>query len=375
MWVEVDLEGVMRAIPGRVLEGRIRRVMDREMAAIKAAVESATPGGKQKRGVSQIDSTREHLIETYRKKAKHYDITSRFYPVPGYPQRAQRLRAAQALRLRPGDSVVEIACGTGLNFSLIEQAIGPDGRIVGVDLTDAMLAQAQHRIETNGWSNISLVQADAAEFDFPTEVDAILSTYALSHVPECGDVIAHGAAALSRGGRWVVLDLKVPDNAPRWLAQLGTALVRPFGSIDEWIVRRPWEAIRAAMRDPLADLSWTELFFGTAFLAAGSRGSRTVDEPPRWARNSHEAGRSRSFRPGPPARAHVGVLSRRVRRAGELHARQRDSGTGASGRDRTRDLRAGPVLRSCGSRTVHHPGAGLHLSGGGLQLERHWHRA
>ena len=44
MWVEVDLEGVMRAIPARVLAGRIRRVMDREMAAIKTAVESATPG-------------------------------------------------------------------------------------------------------------------------------------------------------------------------------------------------------------------------------------------------------------------------------------------------------------------------------------------
>jgi demethylmenaquinone methyltransferase/2-methoxy-6-polyprenyl-1,4-benzoquinol methylase len=150
---------------------------------------------------------------------------------------------------------------------------------VGVDLTDAMLAQAQHRIETNGWSNVSLVQADAAEFDFPTEVDAILSTYALSHVPECADVIAHGAAALSRGGRWVVLDLKAPDNAPRRLAQLGIALARPFGSIDEWIARRPWEAIRAAMQDSLADLSWTELFFATAFLAAGSRGSGTVDEP------------------------------------------------------------------------------------------------
>jgi SAM-dependent methyltransferase len=179
--------------------------------------------------------------------------------------------------------VVDIACGTGLNFSLIEQAIGPDGRIIGVDLTDAMLAEARHRIETNGWSNISLVQADAAEFGFPTKVDGILSTYALTHLPECGDVIAHGAAALSPGGRWAVLDLKVPDNAPRWLAQPGIALARRFGSVDEWIVRRPWEAIRAAMRDSLADLSWTELFFGTAFLAAGSRGSGTVDEPPRAA--------------------------------------------------------------------------------------------
>jgi demethylmenaquinone methyltransferase/2-methoxy-6-polyprenyl-1,4-benzoquinol methylase len=236
--------------------------------------------------MSQIDPTREHLIETYRKKAKHYDITSRFYPAPGYPQRGQRLRAVQALGLRPRDSVIEIACGTGLNFPLIEKVVGPDGRIVGVDLTDAMLARAQDRIETNGWSNISLVQADAAYFEFPTGVDAILSTYALSQVPECAEVIAHGAAALSPGGRWVVLDLKVPDDTPRWLAQLGTAILRPFASIDEWIVRRPWEVIRAAMEQELSDLAWTELFLGTAFLAAGPADGRTVGVRPR--RGGHE---------------------------------------------------------------------------------------
>jgi demethylmenaquinone methyltransferase/2-methoxy-6-polyprenyl-1,4-benzoquinol methylase len=221
--------------------------------------------------VSHHDRTREHLIELYRKKAKHYDVTSRLYPAPGYPQRGQRLRAVQALGLRHGDTVVDIACGTGLNFPLIEEVIGPEGRIVGVDLTDAMLAQALDRIEENGWSNISLVQADAADFDFPAGVDAILSTYALSQVPECAEVIAHGAAALSGGGRWVVLDLKIPANTPRSLTRLGTAVVRRFASIDEWIMRSPWEAIRAAMQEELADLSWIELFLGTAFLAAGSR--------------------------------------------------------------------------------------------------------
>jgi demethylmenaquinone methyltransferase/2-methoxy-6-polyprenyl-1,4-benzoquinol methylase len=72
-----------------------------------------------------------------------------------------------------------------------------------------------------------------------------------------------------------VLDLKAPDNAPRWLTRPGIALVRPFASIDEWIARRPWETIRAAMQDTLADLSWTELLLGTAFLAAGhSDGNR-----------------------------------------------------------------------------------------------------
>jgi hypothetical protein len=41
MWIEVDLAGIMRAIPGRTLQGSIQRVSDREMAAIKSAVESA----------------------------------------------------------------------------------------------------------------------------------------------------------------------------------------------------------------------------------------------------------------------------------------------------------------------------------------------
>jgi ubiquinone/menaquinone biosynthesis C-methylase UbiE len=225
--------------------------------------------------VSQLDGTREHLIDTYRKKAKHYDTTSRLYPAPGYPQRGQRLRTVQALGLRRGDTVVDVACGTGLNFSLIQKLIGPEGRIVGVDLTDAMLAQASDRVARNGWRNVSLVQSDAVEFEFPTDVDAILSTYALTQVPNAAAVITHGAAALAEGRHWAVLDLKIPAGLPRRLAQVGTAAVRPFASIDQWIARQPWEAIRLAMQEELDDFSWTELLFGTAFLAAGSRGPGT----------------------------------------------------------------------------------------------------
>jgi demethylmenaquinone methyltransferase/2-methoxy-6-polyprenyl-1,4-benzoquinol methylase len=219
--------------------------------------------------VSRVDAGREHLIETYRKKAKHYDVTCRLYPVPGYPQRGQRLRAVRALALRPGDHVVDLACGTGLNFPLIQEAIGPGGGIVGVDLTDRMLDRARHRADSNGWTNVALVHADAVDFDFPHRVDAILSTYALSQIPECAEVIARGAAALSTSGRWVVLDLKVPDRTPGWVARLGTAAVRRFASIEEWSTRRPWEQIRAAMQEELTDCSWTELSFGSAFLATG----------------------------------------------------------------------------------------------------------
>ena len=210
------------------------------------------------------------LIEKYRKSAARYDVTSRLNLALG-PQRAHRRRAVQALRLRPGDSVVELGCGTGLNFPLIEREIGPDGRIIGVDITDAMLAQAQRRIAANGWSNITLVQADAAEFEFPAGIDSIFATYAHALLPDSGQVIARGAAALPAGGRLVVLDVKVPDATPRWLA-------RRFAGIEEWVVRRPWEEIRLAMQDTLADVSWTELFFGVAYLAVGqspqNRGER-----------------------------------------------------------------------------------------------------
>ena len=221
--------------------------------------------------MSESDRRRQHLIETYRKKAKHYDIAARLSPVPGYPERAQRRRAVRALGLRRGDSVVDIACGTGLNFPLIEELIGPEGRILGVDLTDAMLARAEQRIAKRGWRNVTLVQADAAAFDYPAGVDAILSTYALTQVPGCGDVIAHGASALGAGRRFVVLDVKAPTNAPRWMTRLGTAIARPFASIDQWVVSRPWDEIRTAMQDVLVDVCWTELFLGTAFLAVGSR--------------------------------------------------------------------------------------------------------
>lgn len=219
----------------------------------------------------EADPAHARLVELYRRRARHYDLTSRLYPAPLYPQAAQRLRAVRALGLRAGDTVVDVACGTGLNFALLEDAVGPRGRVVGVDLTDAMLTRAGQRAAEHGWANVTLVEADAAAFAFPPGVDAVLSTYALSQVPECAEVVAHGAAALASGGRFVVLDLKVPDATPRWLAHLGTATVRPFAAIDDWVVHRPWEAIRAAMQAGLVDLSWTELSHGTAYLAVGAR--------------------------------------------------------------------------------------------------------
>jgi ubiquinone/menaquinone biosynthesis C-methylase UbiE len=61
-----------------------------------------------------------------------------------------RTRAIEMLELRPGARVLDVACGTGANFALIEQRIGPSGELVGIDLTPQMLARARIRVLRNG---------------------------------------------------------------------------------------------------------------------------------------------------------------------------------------------------------------------------------
>ena len=211
------------------------------------------------------------VIETYRKRAKHYDFTANLYYLIGFREWAYRKRAISALNLHPGDTVVEIGCGTGLNLPLLRQAVGPTGTVIGVDLTDAMLTQARQRVAEHAWSNVELVQADATLFSFPAQVDGILSTFALSLVPEPDQVIQHGAIALKPGKRCVVLDLKLPANWLRRLTPVILPIVKPFGVTEAIIEHQPWEIICRSMRDQLTHVRTDNLYLGFAFITIGER--------------------------------------------------------------------------------------------------------
>ncbi len=212
--------------------------------------------------------TREDVIAIYRKRAKHYNITANLYYLIGLREWEYRKKAVDALNLQGGDTVVEIGCGTGLNFSLLQQAIGPDGKIIGVDLTDAMLAQARKRIEEKGWANIELVLSDAASYKFPQGIDGVISTFALTLVAEYDKVIQNGCRALKPGKRWVVIDLKMPSGRVSWLAPLLVFLTRPFGITIELEERHLWESINKYLRNT----SLIELYMGFVYIAAGERG-------------------------------------------------------------------------------------------------------
>jgi len=206
------------------------------------------------------------LIALYQKQANTYDQSG----IQGLD--AFRREAVRRLALKRGDLVVDIGCGTGLNFALLQGAIGPEGRIIGVDLTDAMLEQARLRVAKEGWENVELVQADAVQYQFPTQVDGILSTFALSFVPQAKLVIQNGCRALAPGRHWVVLDMAWPAALPMWLYPLLFFLrLSSSGISGEVIRRRPWQTVWSTMQQSLVEVERQPFWMGFFYLAWGTQ--------------------------------------------------------------------------------------------------------
>ncbi len=206
--------------------------------------------------------------EVYSKRAARYDLSANLYSLIGVRINAYRKEAIQALSLQPGSTVLELGCGTGLNFPFLQEAVGEAGKIIGVDLTPAMLAQAKARIQKHGWNNVQLVQADASQFELPQGVDGILSTFALSLMPAYEEIIRKSAQALTSGGRLVILDLKLTTGALSFLNPLGVLITKPFAGSYEAGLRKPWEE----MRKHLANVLVKEHYFGFVYVASGTKG-------------------------------------------------------------------------------------------------------
>jgi demethylmenaquinone methyltransferase/2-methoxy-6-polyprenyl-1,4-benzoquinol methylase len=205
----------------------------------------------------------EAVRDLYDRLAPVYDAVAAAYDLVG-SGRFHR-RAVEALGLRPGDTAVDLACGTGVNLPYLVEAVGPTGRVVAVDLSPGMLAQARQRVEEAGWENVELVEADVRDYDFPEPVHGVVSTFGLEMVPEHEDVIARAVAALAPGGRIAVGGLRHPERWPEWAVRLGELVNRPFGVTRAYEDVQPWRSIEAH-----ADgVSYEESLLGAAYLAVG----------------------------------------------------------------------------------------------------------
>ena len=206
------------------------------------------------------------LIALYQKQAKAYDQSGIHGLEPW------RKEAVKQLHLKSGNLVVDLGCGTGLNFPWLQEAVGPQGRIIGVDLSDAMLEQARRRVAGAGWKNVELVQADAASYEFPAQVDGILSTFALTFIPQVKLVIQNGCRALAPGARWVVLDMAWPRAWPLWFHHVLLFFrLSSYGITGEVVRRRPWQTVWSTMQQSLGEVERQSFWMGFFYLAWGKQ--------------------------------------------------------------------------------------------------------
>lgn len=118
--------------------------------------------------------------------------------------------AVRHLDLHPGQAVLDIGCGTGASIVKVREAVGPDGRVVGVDYSPRMLAKAHRKVRDHGWTNVELRQADASrEAHGDAEFDAALALTSISAMPDVATAVRLAHDALRPGGRLFVFDMRL----------------------------------------------------------------------------------------------------------------------------------------------------------------------
>jgi demethylmenaquinone methyltransferase/2-methoxy-6-polyprenyl-1,4-benzoquinol methylase len=158
---------------------------------------------QRRRDVERPD--RDAALDLYAGHAAAYDEDTEW----AGPERA---RAVELLALRPGDVVFDVGCGTGLCFDLLREAVGDHGRVVGIEQSVDMLAQAQDRVEEAGWDNIDLVLGSVEDVRLPLPADAAL--FCFTHdVLRIQAAVENVVSQLRPGARVAVVG---PMWAPWW---------------------------------------------------------------------------------------------------------------------------------------------------------------
>lgn len=215
-----------------------------------------------------------HALEQYRQRARVYDLElAAMAPL--------RRSAIARLAPAPGSTVLDVGCGTGLSFGALEDFVGPQGHVLGIEPCPEMLAQARQRVQRQGWTNVRLLQASAQAARMAGQADAAL--FFFTHdVLRSATAVRHVVHHLKPGASVVAVGLQW---APPWALWanclvLGAALhsVSTLEGMD-----RPWSLLASALRDFTVETLWG----GGLYLAHGTVASepagaaRLGGHPPR----------------------------------------------------------------------------------------------
>ena len=162
--------------------------------------------------------------------------------------------------------MLEVGGGTGRNLAPLLEAVGAEGQVYGVDLSEGMLAEAQELCARQEWHSVQLIQADAADYALPEPVDGIIFSLSYAVIPHHRDALRHAWKQLRQGGYLVIMDAKLPSGVLGKLLHpfvVWTSRLTVLGNPDV----RPWDELR----ELTGDVDYEEVQFGTFYICRGRK--------------------------------------------------------------------------------------------------------
>lgn len=151
----------------------------------------------------EVNFTRDQIPGVYTKKAPIYDLWGTLTE-----SKARKIGLSR-IGIRDGESVLEVAAGTGLMFQEILKR-NPNGRNVGVDVTEAMLEKAREKAQATGVKSFELSVGDAYALRFKDEsFDVLVNNYMFDLLPEKDfeHVLGEFQRVLKKGGRLLMINM------------------------------------------------------------------------------------------------------------------------------------------------------------------------
>lgn len=207
---------------------------------------------------TQGSPDREYALEHYRSLARGYDDATR-----GIARK--RRSAIELLRLQPGDTVLDAACGTGSALPALSRAVGREGCVVGVEQSAEMMTIARERCAALELRNVSLVESPVEEARIPGSVDALLFSYA-HDVLQSPAALRNVFAAARPGARVASVGAKLYPPALSFLNFWVRWRMRNYVSTLEGL-ERPWRLLEAYVPDfALAEVT----YLGSGYVGSGN---------------------------------------------------------------------------------------------------------